>query len=309
MPVSGPRSHRIAQIAQLQRGRVSRAQLLAAGVSSSAVSRLVVAGGLFPDHRGVYAVGHPASVRLGAEAAAVLAAGDGAVLSHLSAAALWGIADADTALIHVTLANRKGPRLRGVCIHRSCTIAARDIRVREGLPVTSPARALLEIAPSTTERALELAFDRGIVNRIVQLSDVAELLHRASGHSGCARLAAVLRTHSSPSLTRSEAEERLLALIRKAQLPSPAVNSRLLGYEVDFYWRAQRFVLEVDGFRFHSTRRAFEHDRRKDAALRAAGVTTMRVTWRQIEAEPIAVIVRVAQALTWSARDRAPLGP
>ena len=82
----------------------------------------------------------------------------------------------------------------------------------------------------------------------------------------------------------------------------PAVNQRLHGYEVDFYWRAERFVLEIDGFRFHSTRRAFEHDRRKDAALRAAGVTTMRVTWRQIEDEPLAVIARIAQAMAWSAR-------
>ena len=92
----------------------------------------------------------------------------------------------------------------------------------------------------------------------------------------------------------------MLALIRSAQLPGPAVNCRVHGYEVDFYWAREHFVLEVDGFRFHSTRRAFEHDRRKDADLRAAGVETMRVTWRQMGRKPFAIVARMARAMTRS---------
>ncbi len=155
-----------------------------------------------------------------------------------------------------------------------------------------------------SDRQLELAFDRGIVDRVLRATEVRELLSRTPGHHGHGRLAALADRRTNGSLTRSEAEEALLALIRAAQLPEPGINARLHGYEVDFHWRADRFVLEMDGFRFHSTRRAFEHDRRKDAALRAAGLATMRVTWRQLESEPYAVVARVAQALAWAAAQR-----
>jgi len=103
------------------------------------------------------------------------------------------------------------------------------------------------------------------------------------------------------TVARSEAEEQLLELIRSRQLPDPAVNSRVCGYEVVFWWEAERVVLEFDSFQYHSTRRAFEHDRRKDAALAAAGIATLRVTWRQLRMEPLAVLARLAQALAHAA--------
>lgn len=115
-------------------------------------------------------------------------------------------------------------------------------------------------------------------------------------------MAALVAHQAGSALTRSEAEERFLDLIRRAQLPAPEVNTRVHGYEVDFLWRAQRLVVEIDGFRFHSTRRAFEGDRRKDATLKAAGLATMRVTWDQIEHELLAVTARLGQALAWGER-------
>lgn len=301
--VIGSRDQRIAQIAGHQRGRIAQHQLLAAGVAYGAIRWMAARDRLFRLHRGVFAVGHLAPIELGAETAALLAVGDGAVLGSWSAARLWGLSPhSGDGLIHVVISGRRGPTLPGVAVHRTRILDQRDVRIRAGLPLLSPARALLDIAEEVTDRQLELAFDRAIVDRIIRPPEVTELLARTDGRRGGPRLALLVEHLHGPTLTRSEAEERLLALIRAAGLPMPAVNQRLHGYEVDFHWRAERFVLEIDGFRFHSTRRAFEHDRRKDAALRAAGVTTMRVTWRQIEDEPLAVIARIAQAMAWSAR-------
>ncbi|HEY5429060.1 MAG TPA: DUF559 domain-containing protein [Solirubrobacteraceae bacterium] len=302
--MSGSRDQRIAQIAQAQRGRAASRQLLAAGISSSTIGRLVATARLFPVLRGVFAVGHPGQVELGAETAALLAVGGTAVLSHGSAAVLWGLIPATVdGVIHVTAAEDHRLSLPGVQVHRTRSFAARDVRVRHRLPVLSPARALLDIAELVSDRQFELAFDRALVDRIVSSRDIAELLARTHGRRGGPLLSAHLaRQTTSPTVTRSQAEERLLDLIRRAGLPAPRINTRIAGYEVDFYWPEVRFAIEVDGFRFHSTRWAFERDRRKDQALSGAGVQTMRVTWRQIEGEPFAVVARMAQGMAWAAR-------
>lgn len=302
MAVRGCTDQRIAQVAAVQRGRVARRQLSQAGVTHGAIRSRLENGRLFRLHQGVYAVGHTAVIDLGDETAALLVGGESAVLSHESAAALWGLFSAPAArgLIHVTVREDRRPTLRGVRFHRSRSLVARDLRIRRGLPVTSPARALLDIAPGSSDRELELAFDRGLVDGVLRRSEVEELLQRTSGVPGVTRLGALLDGDRTATVTRSEAEERMLALIRSAQLPAPNVNVRLLGYEVDFHWPAHCLVVEVDGFRFHSTRRAFEHDRRKDAVLGAAGITTQRPTWRQLETEPYAVIARLAEALARS---------
>jgi very-short-patch-repair endonuclease len=294
--VAGPLTLRIAQIARRQRGYAARRQLLAAGVGSSTIAWLVGRHRLFPARRCVYTVGHDAPGQLGDETSALLALRDGAALSHGSAAAMWGLAPRP-ALIEVVLAGGPGASLDGVAVHRSRSLTEKDITVRQRLPVTSVARTLLDQADSLTERQLELAFDRAIVDRILRLSQVDELLQRTTGRRGVPLLRELVQAQRAPTISRSEAEERMLHLIRAAQLPAPRMNARLLGYEVDFYWPEQRFVVEVDGYRFHSGARAFEHDRRKDSALASAGIAATRVTWRQMEREPYAVIARLAQGL------------
>ena len=167
----------------------------------------------------------------------------------------------------------------GVRVHRSPILDSNDVQIRHGLPVTSPARTLLDIGLTSTDRQLELAFDRGIVDRIVRAAAITDLLGRAGGHRGRARLGALLeRQLRGATMTRSEAEERVLALIRAASLPDPLVNAHLAGYELEFYWPDARFAVEVDGFRFHSSHGAFERDRRKDNDLRRIDVAVMRVT-------------------------------
>ena len=300
MPIRGPRDRRIAQIAGAQRGRVARRQLTAAGISSSTQSRLVARSALFPLHRAVFAVGHTAPIELGDETAALLAVGGTVALSHLSAAVLWGLLppDAGDGPIHLTSSKDHRLCVNGAVVHRSRGLTAADIRIRSGLPVLSAARALLDSAELVTERRLELALDRGLVDRVVRPDEIRAVLARSSGRPGAPLLNAQLaRLTDGPTFTRSEAEERFLDLIRRADLPPPRVNTRLHGYEVDFYWPGQRCVVEIDGFRFHSTRRAFEHDRRKDAVLQAAGIATLRFTWRQLQDEPLAVIAHLAALL------------
>jgi very-short-patch-repair endonuclease len=305
-PVSGSVERRIAFLAQAQRGRVSRRQLLEAGVSSNGIDRRLRSGSLLAQHRGVYLVGHRAPVPLGDETSALLAVGRGAVLSHHSAAILWQLLPRQAAdgIVHVLVRGSSAGRRKGVRIHRTRRLDANDVRTRHRLPVTSPGRVLFDLAPLVTERVLERAFDQALVERIMRLDEIDELLGTVRGRAGTQQIATLRERESGPTVTRSEAEERLLGLVRKAGLPEPRVNTRLHGYEVDFHWLRERLILEVDGFRYHSGRRVFEHDRRKDSTLQAAGFATMRVTWRQMEDEPYAVVARLAQALG-SASERA----
>lgn len=304
IPVSGTRDQRIAQIAARQRGRAARRQLTAAGIRSSAVDRRVETGRLFRIHRGVVAVGHPGPVELGDETAALLAVGDDASLGGITAAVVWGMlsADADDGTIDVIVQRDCRLRHPRIGVHQSRILVPNDIRIHRGLPVLSPARTLLDLAEQTTLRRTELACDRGLVARLLTRADLIQVANRAPTRHG-AKVLRQLIDDGPTTVTRSEAEERVLELIRSAELPAPRLNVRLHGFEVDFHWPAHRVVVEVDGFRFHSSRRAFEHDRRKDATLQAAGVTTMRVTWRQLTQEPHAVIARLAGALARAGGD------
>lgn len=298
MSVSGNRDERIATVAALQRGRIARRQLEAIGVSSSSVEWRVVKARLFPSLRGVFVVGHGASVELAAETEALLSVRDGAALSHWSAAALLGLWLPAPTEIEVVVDIWPGAANPGVRVHRSRVLGPGDTWIRKGLPVTSPARTLLDIAVSATDRQLEVAFDRGIAERTLRPAHVAELLDRAGGHKGRARIADLLKRELGGStMTRSEAEERLLALIRSAKLPEPRVNARLAGYELDFYWPDAHFAVEVDGFQFHSSHRAFERDHGKDNDLRRLHIEVMRVTWRAIVSEPYATVSGIAQSL------------
>jgi very-short-patch-repair endonuclease len=121
-------------------------------------------------------------------------------------------------------------------------------------------------------------------------------LARHEGGRGVRNLRIVI-DGGQPALTRSDAEERFLDLVRRADIDPPAVNSPIAGHEVDFMWRGKGLVAEIDGFAFHASRGAFERDRRRDAALAAAGLRVMRVTWQSLESEPFAVVARLAQAL------------
>jgi very-short-patch-repair endonuclease len=280
----------------LQRGCVSRRQLYDAGLTSGVIERRVQRGWLTPVHPGVFNAFPDAKIPLAAETAALLACGDRAVLSHDSAAALWELC-LPSGAIHVTVAGQPSVRPHGVHTHRSRTLLTRDVAIRKELPVTSPARALLDIAGRRTPRQLELALDEGMRNGIVSRADIRDVLNRNPNRRGQATLRRLLDLNRRETVTRSKAEERFLALVREATLPAPDVNVWLEGFMVDFLWRRERIVVEVDGYTYHGSRLRFEEDRSKGAVLSAAGFQVIRVTWRQMEDEPYAVIARLAQAL------------
>jgi very-short-patch-repair endonuclease len=299
MVVSGTRDQRIAAIASAQRGRLARWQLHAAGLSDSAIARRVASGRLHREHRGVYAVGHATTAPLADETSALLACGERTVLSHVTAAGLWiphQLGNADRT-VDVTACARQTGRPSGVRVHRTRDLSRRDVRMLHGLPVTSPARTLLDVADVLTLRLLERALDEALDRRLVRLSQVREVLGRAHGRRGAPVLAALLDRDHCQTITRSEWEERLLALVRQADLPTPELNARLHGYLVDAVWREHALVVEVDGWDYHSSRSAFERDRAKSAKLTALGFHVIRVTACQLREEPFVVIGRIAQAL------------
>jgi very-short-patch-repair endonuclease len=267
-------------------------------VPRSSITWLVCKGRLIPSLRGVFVVGHDARGEFGRETDALLSVREGAVLSYWSAAALWGLWAPAPQMIEVTVDDAPAARNPGVQVHRTRILESRDVRIKHGLPVTSPARTLLDIAPTATDRQLEIAFDRAITERTLKPSHVRDVLDRVGGHRGRGRLITLLDQESGASaMTRSEAEERMLALIRQAGLPTPEVNYPFGAYKLDFYWPNARFVLEVDGYQFHSSRYRFERDRRKDNDLRRADIEVMRIVPREIKDRSHGLVADVARSL------------
>jgi very-short-patch-repair endonuclease len=267
----------VARIAGNQHGVIAAWQLRDAGLLPSRVADRVSAGHLHRIHRGVYAVGNPNIGNEGRWMAAVLAFGHGAVLSHRSAATLWGIGPA-TQLVEVTVPNKAGRKKRkGIRVHRSLTLSPADVTRRAGIPVTKPART-----PTDLRRVLPgNEFDAALRQ--------AEYLCLPVGD----RLA--------PDGTRSEFEARFLALCRRHRLPQPEVNVHVDRFVVDLLWRRERLIVELDGWESHRGRSAFERDRARDTRLKLLGYEVVRLTWRQLEAEPRRIVAAI-RALTVSRR-------
>jgi very-short-patch-repair endonuclease len=268
----------VVALAARQHGVVTTEQLAAAGLSERAVAHRVASRWLTRVFRGVYRVG-PVAAPYGREMAAALATGG--ALSHHTAAVVWGFRPPCNDDLHVTTATGSRSR-RGLRVHRSASL---DAAVHLGLPLTTVPRTLHDLAPVLTtgelERAVEEALIRGLATREELTTRPA--LRRA--------------TVEEPQITRSEAERRLRRLVKAARLPRAVTNVRVAGWEVDAFWPAYKLVVEVDGFAYHGNRAAFERDRRKDAALVAAGYRVVRITWRQLVDEPHVVVALLARLL------------
>jgi very-short-patch-repair endonuclease len=285
-------------LAARQHGVVARAQLLEAGVPAHVIDHRLAKGRIDAVHRGVYRVG-PAPLPHERELAVLLACGASAVLSHRSAALLWKLVPGSPCDTPVDVSVPRGHRApsEGMRVHRTSCLPADEITLVEGIPVTVPARTLLDLAGQGDLRDLEQAVAQVERAGLATRADLLQLATRHPHRRGMVAIRALLAAGAEPAFTRSEAETRFLMLVRKAQLPAPATNVALRGYEVDFLWRAEGLVVEIDGFAFHSSSAAFECDRRRDAVLAAAGLRVLRITWRQISQEPEALLVRLAQAL------------
>jgi very-short-patch-repair endonuclease len=199
--------------------------------------------------------------------------------------------------VHLLLSDREPGTRPGLRVHYTRQVDDSDRAVRHRIPVTSVVRTLLDIAATEPPRELARSVEAAQIRRLVGDGELERLLERAARQPGAPALRDLLQRHGAPVMTRSEAERRMLALVRAAGLPPSDVNVRVCGHEVDMLWRAERLIVEIDGFEYHRTREAFERDRLRDARLQAAGYRVMRVTWRQILEQPEAVVARVAQAL------------
>jgi very-short-patch-repair endonuclease len=285
-------------IATRQRGRLARRQLLAAGIGNGAIQSMLRTGRLHRRHAGVYCVGHSGPVELGDETAALLACGDGAILSHWTALAMWSllpVAPADT--VHVTLIAGRSRTQPGITVHRTSRLHRQDIRTHDDLPLTSPARTLLDLAPALTNRQLERALDEALATNATRRGQVAETVARMPGRAGASRLKALLDPRRPRTRTWNDGEERLLILLREADVPEAEANYRWNEFTFDLYWPAFRVAVELDGYPYHSTRSALARDRRKEAACDAAGIDLIRVGYEQIEAKPVAVVARIVRRI------------
>lgn len=285
-------SQRIALLAEAQHGVVHFDQLLAAGLSVGAINSWVRTGRLHRLHRGVFAVGHRHLTRHGRWLAAVLALGEGAVLSHVSAAALWGIRPSSSAAIHVTVPTSAGrPNRSGIVVHRSRTLAAADVTRHEAIPVTSIARTQLDLAGMLARGPLERAVERSLQLRLFDLQATRAVIAANPRRPGATTLATLITTiHDEPALTRSGLEALMRDLCDTHAIARPEVNQVVEGHEVDFFWRAQRLVVETDGHETHGTRAAFESDRAKDARLTTLGYRVVRFTHRRLVYEQQTVV-------------------
>jgi very-short-patch-repair endonuclease len=285
------------RLGSAQQGAVKRAQLLAAGVGENAVKRRARKGQLHRRYRGVYIVGHLALAPRAEEFAALLACGDRALVSHRSAAYLWSMLADRPDQIDVTLVGSRRRPKPGIRLHLVSAIDGRDVRPIDDLPVTAPARTLIDFAADAEDDELEAAVSEARALRRIRDGDLEAALARAGNRRGVARMRRLISRESDSGYTRSKAERHMRRLMRDAALAQPRCNRRLHGYRVDFLWSEQRLIVEVDGYQFHGHRYAFERDRKRDAAHVLAGYRVIRITWRQLTEEPMAVAVIIARAL------------
>ena len=287
-----PLDRRISELACRQHLVVALRQLVALGLSASAVRGRVAAGRLHAVHRAVVAiVPPPALAPHGRIMAAVLACRAGSAASFRAAALLMELRSARRRWIDVTTPGSHGRDRGQIRVHSGMTLAPGDVTTVDGVPCTTFARTLLDLAEDADERELERAVDRAEQRRIFDLAAIDDVLDRANGRRGAARLRALLAGHRVAAPTRNDLEEAFLRIARGIGRAPDGVNHWIAfaeggGAEADFIWLGERLVVEVDGRDVHTTRRAFEHDRRRDQRLALLGLRVVRFSWRQVTAEP-----------------------
>jgi very-short-patch-repair endonuclease len=279
-----PVDRAIGRVAKRQHGVISRGQLSELGVGQGALEHRITEGRLHPMHRGVYAVvGRRLMTRRGFWMAAVLACGPGAVLSHLAAAALWGIRGGGR--LEVTVPRGRRPR-PGIRVHWA-NLSADEIATYFGIPVTTIARTLFDLSAVVQRDELRSAMRQAEQLRLTDRLGLGALIDRYPRKPGIPILRAVFEeAQRGLNIVRSEFEEHFQAFLIDAEFPRPLTNVRIEGIEVDCVWLEQRVIVELDGRSTHDTDQAFEEDRARDRRLEAAGWRVIRVTWRQLHDTP-----------------------
>jgi hypothetical protein len=288
-------------LAAAQWGVVSRRQLLAVGMTSGAIGERVRGGRLVRVHRGVYAVGHARLRREGRWLAAVLAVGPNAVLSHRDAAGLHALRPAEHARIDVTTTDRGRRSGPAIAVHVATALDPGDVTRTAGIPVTSVARTLVDLAGVVPKDHLAKVIKEAERRRVFDLAAVEAALARTRSRPGpghrALREAIAEYAALGLSATASVLEEDFLRLLARAGLPLPSTNALVEGFQVDALWRDARLVVELDGWASHRDRQAFQRDRERDARLANAGFRVLRFTHRDVTRRPTYVAGMAGAAL------------
>lgn len=288
------RERKLGALAARQHGVITRQQLLDAGLSLRTIGRRVERGQLHRLHRGIYASGDRELSWQGRWLAAVLACGEGALLSHRSGAALWGFIRPHGEPIEISAA---AGRTRPGIVVREGGIESSDRSEVAAIPVTSVARTLFDLAEVLDERQLGRAWEEADRLKLLVLSEVEAVCARGYGRRALRPIRELIEQARAPETAGSELEERVIELCREHDLPLPETNVEILGREVDGFWPRERLIVEADGFAFHGHRTAFERDRERDAAMQVEGYRVIRLTYRRLEREPAAVASQLRHLL------------
>ena len=288
----------IAGIAARQHGVITTAQLVSAGLGTSAISKRAANGRLHRRYRGVYAVGQPRLSPQGEWMAAILACGPGSYLASLSAAVHMKLWRRRVTHIHVLVARER--KLPGVRVRTYRRLDPRDVTVRDGIPVTNVPRTLVDLSNLLTPHQLANVMHEAAFRNLFDERAVRAAMNRANGRRNIHVLSKALALNASGSAgTRSELEDRFLALTSKSGLPEPLVNTKVHDIEVDFHWPDQNLIVEVDG-PGHTRPRTRREDKDRDARLRAAGHTLTRIAGHEIERQPGTVAASLLSAASFS---------
>ncbi|MGN6872265.1 MAG: DUF559 domain-containing protein [Solirubrobacteraceae bacterium] len=272
-------------------------QLVGCGFSRDAISYRVGAGRLHLVFPGVYSVGCGELPVWARELAARLWCGEGSFLSHRSAAFVWGMLKMPPTEVEISVVARERRSRAGVRVHRIQAIEKRELRQHEGLWVSSPARAVLEVAAVGTKDQLVDVIDAGLALRRFTPGDLKLVLERNRPCRGAGRLAEVLADDTAMAISRSRAEKALLRLIRDAGLPRPDTNVKFGRFEADFVWRKERVIVELDSATYHSGPGVFQRDHEKDLVFRGAGYDVLRPTRAHVVHQGPRVLVLLTRAL------------
>jgi hypothetical protein len=298
----------IGELVARQHGVIARRQLLQLGLSAGGVDHWVRNGRLIVVRRGVYALGHAELRREGHVLGAVLAVGSDAVLSHRSAARQWGLRPWSSTFVELAIPSRRGiKRSRDLLVHNATDLHDWEIGKDDGIPLTTPARTLLDLAAVVPAHQLRRAVERAEQLEIYDHTAVLRVLAahpRRPGSLALKTLLADLHDHGTTSMTRSDLEALFLQLCLDHGLPRPQVNHYDNGRELDFRWPERRIVVETNGFWVHRAREAFESDHERRLELEAAGWRVISLTWRQVVDRPAAIAAHMRKVLVRSIAPR-----
>jgi REase_MTES_1575/Transcriptional regulator, AbiEi antitoxin len=292
---------RIAVLARRQHGVVSHVQLLRLGLGQRAIQYRLRIGRLHRVHRGVYAVGHSRLTLHGRWMAAVLAVGADAVLSHVDAAAHWGLRPVGSGDIHVTVPGRRPDPRAGVRLHRVRRLHPDDGGIKDGIPVTTVARTIFDSAEMLRPTQVERLCEEAERLRLFDLLALEAVCQRNPRRGAARILRELLATLKEPPPTRTELERLFIEFCRQYGIPEPACNVTVAGYEVDAWWPDTIWIVELDGYAYHSSRTAFENDRNRDLELKLAGFEVIRITHRLLTRKPELLAERLRRLLATGA--------